>query len=283
MKKRRMFDKIKKVIVMDSVNKTLYIPLYGKALVSRSGILLRDPKAEEIWEAEGFPLKGKAASRWLAYYLGIRAAVFDRWVSRQRQDCPAGVVLHIGCGLDSRAQRLDAAGTHWYDIDLPPVIRQRKRFFEETEQYRMVEADIRQENWLDAVSGEETAIVVMEGVSMYLRPEELRQLLIRLKGRFPRGRLLTDCYTAFAAKASRYKNPIHAVGVTQVWGVDDPAAMAAEAGMEFLAEREMTPEELICCLPSRDRVRFRWLYAGKMAKKLCRLYEFRWETPGRSK
>ena len=42
---------------MDSVNKTLYIPLYGKALVSREGLFLHDPKAEEIWTKEGFPLK----------------------------------------------------------------------------------------------------------------------------------------------------------------------------------------------------------------------------------
>ena len=65
---------------MDSVNKTLYIPLYGKAYVSRQGILLHDPKAEDIWGKEGFPLKGKSASQWLAYYMGMRAAVFDDWV-----------------------------------------------------------------------------------------------------------------------------------------------------------------------------------------------------------
>ena len=33
---------------MDNVNKTMYIPLYGKALVSGRGILLEDPKAESI-------------------------------------------------------------------------------------------------------------------------------------------------------------------------------------------------------------------------------------------
>ena len=63
---------------MDNVNKTLYIPLYGKAYVSKKGIILRDPKAEVIWAAEGFPLKGKSKSKWLAYYMGMRAAVFDR-------------------------------------------------------------------------------------------------------------------------------------------------------------------------------------------------------------
>ena len=33
---------------MDSVNKTLYIPLYAKALVSRRGLFLHDSMAESI-------------------------------------------------------------------------------------------------------------------------------------------------------------------------------------------------------------------------------------------
>ena len=51
---------------MNSVNKTLYIPLYGKACVSKKGLFLDDKKAEEIWETEGFALKGKSKSKWLA-------------------------------------------------------------------------------------------------------------------------------------------------------------------------------------------------------------------------
>ena len=62
---------------MDSVNKTLYIPLYGKSYVSKKGIILKDEKAEEIWDKEQFKLKGKSKSKWLSYYMGIRAAVFD--------------------------------------------------------------------------------------------------------------------------------------------------------------------------------------------------------------
>ena len=38
---------------MDNVNKTLYIPLRGKAHASGLGILLSDPEAEAIWNAEG--------------------------------------------------------------------------------------------------------------------------------------------------------------------------------------------------------------------------------------
>lgn len=35
---------------MNEINKTLYIPLYGKAKVSKMGIILNDKTAETIWD-----------------------------------------------------------------------------------------------------------------------------------------------------------------------------------------------------------------------------------------
>ena len=71
---------------MNGVNKTLYIPLYGKAYVSKKGIILNDKTAEKIWEKEGFELKGKSKSKWLAYYMGMRSAVFDNWLKAQMEE-----------------------------------------------------------------------------------------------------------------------------------------------------------------------------------------------------
>lgn len=199
---------------MDQVNKTLYIPLYGKAYVSRKGIILKDTKAEEIWAAEGFPLKGKSKSKWLAYYMGMRSAVFDRWVNAKMKDEPA-VVLHLGCGMDSRAIRVEHGNHLWFDVDFPDVIEQRRRYYEEAETYRMIGADVREPAWLEQLP-RGNAIIVMEGISMYLKPEELKGLLGHLCGHFESLHILMDCYTEFAAKASRYKNPINDVGVTRV-------------------------------------------------------------------
>ena len=58
---------------MNEVNKTLFIPLYGKSQVSKKGIILHDPTAEKIWEEEGFPMHGKSKSKWLAYNMAMRA------------------------------------------------------------------------------------------------------------------------------------------------------------------------------------------------------------------
>lgn len=260
---------------MNNVNKTLYIPLYGKAYVSRKGIILRDPKAEEIWAAEGFALKGKSRSKWLAYYMGMRSAVFDRWLASEMSADPEAVVLHIGCGMDSRALRVGTRGHLWFDIDFPDVIAERKRYYPESEEYRMVASDIRDTQWLSALPEHSRAVVVMEGVSMYLSPEELKAVLGNLRAHFCQVHILMDCYTEFSAKASRYKNPINDVGVTQVYGLDDPRVLEDGTGLSFAAEHEMTPDALICQLHGAERAVFQSLFAGKLAGKMYRLYEYR--------
>ena len=251
---------------MNQVNKTLYIPLYGKAYVSQKGLILHDPKAEEIWAAEGFPLKGKSKSKWLAYYMGMRAAVFDRWAKAQMEADPTAIVLHIGCGMDSRCQRIQ--GRNWFDVDFPAVIQERKRYYQETEGYRMISADITDPHWLEQLP-KGKAIVLMEGVSMYLPDEALKQALDRMAAHFETIHLLMDCYTTFAAKASRYRNPINDVGVTEVYGMNNPTTLDG-----FLREHDMTPQDLIQELQGMERRIFQTLYAGSVAKKMYRLYEY---------
>ena len=258
---------------MDSVNKTLYIPLYGKACVSRRGLFLRDESAERIWEKSGFPLKGKAKSRWLAYNMGMRAAVFDRWTAEKLKEAPDAAVLHLGCGLDGRVCRVAHPGHLWYDVDFPEVMEERRKFFPETETDRMLSGDLRQPDWLKGISGS-AAIVVMEGLSMYLQMEELKQLLRNIGNRFDRVYLLTDTYTVFAARVTRYKNPINTVGVTQVCGFDDPEELTGGTGFRFVCQHELTPDSLIAELPERERRFFRTVFAGGLAKKIYRLYEY---------
>lgn len=254
---------------MNNVNKTLYIPLYGKACVSRKGIILHDPKAERIWAAEGFPLKGKAKSKWLTYYMGMRAAVFDRWLREQMEEDSEAVILHMGCGMDSRCDRVDKNGHQWFDIDFPDVIEERKRYYQENEDYRMIGSDVTAPDWLESLPGG-NAIVVMEGISMYLPPAELRKLFERLAAHFDTVHLLMDCYTTFAARASKYKNPINEVGVTTVYGMDDPNVLPG-----FLREHEMTPAELIGQLHGLEQKTFRSVFAGGFAKKLYRMYQYK--------
>ena len=254
---------------MENVSRTLYIPLYGKALVSRRGLILRDPDAERIWASSGMTLKGKSASKWLAYNMGMRSAVFDSWLRQQLTGHAA--VLHLGCGLDSRCSRVKCPNP-WYDVDFPAVIEERRKHFAESDTYHMIGCDLR-EDFLKEIPAGGTAIVVMDGISMYLNPEQLQSLMTRLCNRFEQVSLLMDCYTEFAAKASKYKNPINDVGVTKVYGLDDPKILESDR-LTFRQELDMTPDDLINQLAGAEKLIFRKLYAGAVARKMYRLYEY---------
>ena len=258
---------------MDGVNKTLYIPLYGKAYVSAKGYFLNDKKAEEIWEAEGFPLKGKSKSKWLAYYMGIRSAVFDEWLNQRMTDLQDAVVVHIGCGMDSRVIRIGTDNHKWYDVDFAEVITERRRYYSESEHYQMIAGDARDCNWLTTIKENKAAIIVMEGVSMYLSVEEMRNLMRSLSAHFESISLLADCYTSFAAKMSKYRNPINDVGVTEVYGIDDPYSYQSDT-CTFVKEHTMTPQKYIDELKGFERFVFAKLYAGSFSKKLYRLFEY---------
>ena len=260
---------------MNGVNKTLYIPLYGKAYVSKKGIILNDKTAELIWEKEGFELKGKSKSKWLAYYMGMRSAVFDKWLKEQMDADKGALILHIGCGMDSRIHRVGTNGHTWYDVDFPDVIQERKIYYQEDEFYHMIESDARENAWIQTIPEGKNAIIVMEGVTMYFKPEELKKLLTDLTNRFNRVNILMDCYTDFAAKASKYKNPINEVGVTVVYGVDDPYTLEEGTGLSYVKEHDMTPDTLVNELSGMEKAIFKKVFAGSFSKKMYRMYEFK--------
>ncbi len=259
---------------MNSVNKTLYIPLYGKSYVSKKGLFLDDKKAEEIWEAEGFLLNGKSKSKWLAYYMSVRSAVFDEWLKQQMTDVQDAVVIHIGCGMDSRVIRVGTDNHKWYDVDFSEVIEERKRYYTESANYQMIVGDVRACKWLRSVKENNYAIVVMEGVSMYLTLEEIRTLIDGLCAYFERVALLMDCYTSFAAKISKRRNPINDVGVTEVYGIDNPEALQSDE-LVYVKEHTMIPQKYIDELSGLEKFIFGKLYAGGFSKKLYRLFEYK--------
>jgi len=258
---------------MNSVNKTLYIPLYGKAFVSKKRLFLDDKKAEEIWESEGFLLKGKSKSKWLAYYMGVRSAVFDEWLKQQMAKTPEAVIIQIGCGMDSRILRVESEKHKWYDVDFPEVLQERKQYYAETDNYKMIAGDVRDCSWLTGIPENRHAIIVMEGVSMYLTIQDMHNLTNSLCNHFKNLVFLMDAYTTFAAKMSKRRNPINDVGVTEVYGIDNPQAYQNET-LLFVKEHTMIPQKYIDELPGIERLIFATLYAGDFSKKLYRLYEY---------
>ena len=262
-----------KIISMNEVNKTLFIPLYGKAKVSRKGIIIKDSMAEKIWDAEGFKIRGKSKSKWLTYNMAMRAKIFDDWVEKMLLENPDALVLHIGCGLDSRAFRIDSAYKLWIDGDFPEVLETRKKYYSENERYKMMEFNAAKSEMVEKLPDAKTVIVVFEGISMYLRNDELNAFIKALDKKYPEVHMLLDVYTVFGAKASKYKNPINDVGVTAVWGIDDINVVLSETQFKCEAEHSLTPKNLVNQLSFFERRFFKFLFTGSFYRKIYRLYE----------
>jgi len=257
---------------MTSVNQTLYIPLYGKACATEKGIVLNDPKAAEIWKSCGLRLSGKAANKYLCYYMAMRARVIDDLVLTAVEKLPNAAVLHLGCGLDSRVLRLNVQN-NWYDVDFAEVIDERKKHYSETDRYAMVSADVRDPGFLQSIDSKD-AVIVMEGITMYLDQTALQNLLMQFDQHFDRIILIADFYTEFSAKASKYKNPVNEVGVTKLYGYDDMDTLCAGTLLRAVSEYDMTPPHLENELSGLEKMIFKSLYGGKFADRLYRLYSF---------
>ena len=73
---------------------------------------------------------------------------------------------------------------------------------------------------------------------------------------------------------SKRRNPVNDVGVSEVYGIDDPQAYQSEE-LAFVKEHEMTPQKYIDELKGAERVVFAKLYAGSFSRKLYRLFEYK--------
>lgn len=260
---------------MNEVNKTLYIPLYGKAQVSKKGIILHDSTAEKIWDKEGFAIKGKSKSKWLCYNMAMRARVFDDWTHRMINEHKNALVIHIGCGLDSRCIRVNASETKWIDCDFKDVIAVRKKYYNESQSYFMKDMDAANQSDLYALPDAPCAIVVLEGISMYLTNDQLMQMLRILSEKYQEIHILMDVYTVFGAKASKYKNPVKDVGVSTLHGVDSIEQLLEDTRISLIAEHSFTPDYLVSELTGFDKYFFKFMFTGKLYRKIYRLYELK--------
>jgi O-methyltransferase involved in polyketide biosynthesis len=147
----------------------------------------------------------------------LRGKQLDTWADDFLRRNPDAVVLHLGCGLDSRAFRLDVpSGVRWFDVDVPEVIALRRQLYTERPGYTMIGSSVTDPEWLEQIPADRPALIVAEGLLMYLSDTEIRDLLQRLTDRFGTGELLADLLSPWRARLSR----IATSGLVK-WGTDD--------------------------------------------------------------
>lgn len=211
------------MISLSNGSETLFIPLYGKARMSKEEKIISDKKAEEIIDSIDYDFKKLKVAKKIQVFMGLRAAIIDDFTRGFIDENPGCIIVHLGCGLDSRVLRIKRKAKRWYDLDFPEVIKIKKQFFKETINYRMIGSSVTDYSWIDKIDyTDEPVLVIAEGLLMYLNEDEVEQLLIRLKNKFTNAEIIFDAFSKTTAKYSKYQPSLGMTDAKIQWGSDGP-------------------------------------------------------------
>lgn len=167
-----------------------------------------------------------------------RSLYLDRWTreflaEHENQDV---TVLHIACGLDARAHRVQwGPNVRWIDLDLPEVVEVRRKLLPTPAgDYALVAGSALDDRVLASIPNDRPTAVVAEGLMFYLEEAQAHELIRRLCTRFPTGEVIFDWMSPMILNLQKWTKWLGDVingawmrkqGTGFVSGVSDPAAI----------------------------------------------------------
>jgi len=176
-----------KTIELGSVQKTLLLPLWGRAAeTQRPRPKLVDQTAVKIVHGIDFDFSiiekntnPLTRASWIA-----RSVYFDGEIRKYLERFPGGPVVNIGCGFDTTFERVDNGKVLWFDLDLPDVITLRKQYVPETDRRKFIDESVFGKNWYEKIADRENALLMMAGVIYYFKEDEIQGLFREFKKQF---------------------------------------------------------------------------------------------------
>ena len=185
----------KVVVQLGDVQKTLLLPLWGRAVeTKREKPLLVDRAAAEIVDKIDYDFSTLAENisnisqlAWIA-----RCLLIDKLASDFSNRYPSASIVNIGCGLDTTFDRIDNGSVRWYDLDLPDVIELRRKFIPESKRRNLIASSFLDFDWLRKLENEGHILFIAAGVFYYFDEIQIREFLIRVADTFPGSEMVFD-------------------------------------------------------------------------------------------
>jgi len=191
-------------VSISDLSSTMLITLYARARESLSkNPIIRDLKAVEMIETikkeivgSDNPIHKKILkdryNQKLAVTMALRCRRFDDYVNEFILKHPQGTIINLGCGLDTRFDRIDNGKVIWYDIDFPDVIEIRKRFMAENSRHIFIGNSITGSEWLTKIKKGGPYLILAEGLFMYLIEKDLRKLFDSIHSKFKSAEIVCE-------------------------------------------------------------------------------------------
>jgi O-methyltransferase involved in polyketide biosynthesis len=179
---------------LSGVSETLLIPLHHRVQNSRAGDSgFKDEMAERFHDAIEYDWKKFEGRLGLRTAMAARTGILDEHVRTFIDGHPDGLIVNLGCGLDTRFYRLDNGTIVWVEIDLPDVISFRKRLGEpQSPRHLLIARSVFDEGWASDIRqfGGRPVLFVAEGLFPYFTEAQHKQIFGRLVEHFPGQQLL---------------------------------------------------------------------------------------------
>lgn len=198
-------DAKEKILDFSGVEETALLTLYAKAIESRSeNPILKDEKAEQLADRLDKILENgtsqmakqlniRTIDPRLVNHIALRSQKYDDHTREFLKIHPYGVVVNIGCGMDTRFFRVDNEKCRFFDLDLPEMIKFKGQLVGETGRYKMIGQSVLEMDWMDGVAAlKKPTIFLAEGVFMYLPEEGVKALVLEMQKRFPESELVCE-------------------------------------------------------------------------------------------
>lgn len=212
------------------IPETLLYPLKSRYVeTKKKNGLIRDPLSVEILDSLDYDYTRSNLHPISQIGACLRTIIFDEQVKRFLGVFPDGVVVNIGCGLDTRFPRVDNGQVVWFDLDLPEAIELRRRFFEETERHRFIACSVLDPSWAEAVPKGRPTLFVIEGLSYYFTEAENKAMFRIIQDNFPGAECLIEIMAAWCvnivmkmAKKKKYDGALdNKAGTLIKWGINN--------------------------------------------------------------
>jgi O-methyltransferase involved in polyketide biosynthesis len=216
---------------LHGIASTLLVPLACRALESvRPDAILHDPRSVEVYDALGgspdFLMGMGRADQFVAV---MRTRQFDRYASPFLSHNAGGMVVDLGCGMDTRFDRIDDGSLTWVGIDLPEVIELRQKVLPDRERCTTIPQSMLEISWLKEIARfNKPVIFLAEGVFPYFSTADVKPVVLAMAACFPDGELVLDAAAPFVSRHhNRTSSVLKHSGTRILWDAKNPEELEA--------------------------------------------------------
>ena len=226
------------------VEDTLFVPMLGRIYAAEHcPQILYDKKALELKNRLPLDLiEQNMQNQYTLLVSASRSANMDRIIRSFLERRPDGVIVQLGCGLETTYHRCDNGKTHWYAVDLPHVVEYRRELLPEPERETYLAGDAFAEDWIKQIRADvpdAPILVTAGGLFHYFEESKVVGLLRMLTG-FGEIEIVFDSVSksGMAMMRKKYMKQVGHGDAQMFFYVDSASELAGKigGGVRVLAE-----------------------------------------------